>query len=435
MNVLNPALTRRQLITSAAGAALLMPTLGWSQSSRRLPMPSSALGPAQLAMDESFWRDIGSFYDRTEGIVNLEHGYWGKMSHPVQDAFISATKMVNAQNSFYARKDYGNDVRLSIHKVAQALGVDDDEIVLTRNASEAIHNLIRQYNGLTSQDGVLYADLDYPSFKDTMRWLESSRGVNSVEVVIPARANQDQIFDLYVSAFEANPNLKLMLITHVSNQHGLVVPVARIADEARSRGIDVICDSAQSWGLLDYKIPDLKVDWAGFNLHKWIGSPVGVGALYMKKGSLQKISPYPGERDPENSRASTRVHMATSNFASLITIPNAVDFHEAVGPANKEARLRYLRSLWTNAAEDMGHIEVLGGLDEESWTGMASFRLAGRTTAADATELQQRLEKEFGIFTVIRVGLASGSCVRITPQVFTSADEISTLVNAMEKLA
>ncbi len=435
MNPLNPALTRRQILSVAAGAALAVPSFGFAQNDRRLPSPPANLAPTVLAKDEAFWRQVASFYDRTQGITNLEHGYWGKMSHPVQDAFIAATKMVNGQNSYYARKDYGQDAKLSIHKVAQALGVSDEEIVLTRNATEAIHNLIRQYNGLSPQDAVLYADLDYPSYKDTMQWLETSRGVNSIEVVIPSRANQDQIYDLYISAFDANPNLKLMLITHVSNQHGLVVPVARIATEARTRGIDVICDSAQSWGLLDYKIPQLNVDWAGFNLHKWIGSPLGVGALYMKKGSLEKISPYPGEKDPENSRAATRVHMATSNFASLITIPHAVDFHLGVGGANKEARLKYLRSLWTDAAQEMSHIELLGGADEESWTGMGSFRLRGKTTPADATQLQQRLENEFGVFTVIRVGLASGSCVRITPQVFTSPEEIKTLVAAMENLA
>jgi len=378
--------------------------------------------------------EVAGYYDRTAGIVNLEHGYWGKMAHPVQNAFIEATKMVNAQNSFYARKSYADDASLSVHRVAQKLGVHDDEIVITRNATEAIHNLIRQYEGLTPNDTVLYADLDYPSFKDTMRWLKQAYGAGSVEVKIPGRATQSEILQRYVEAFDANPNLKLMLITHVSNQHGLVVPVAEIASEAKSRGIDVICDSAQSWGLLDFKISELNVDWAGFNLHKWIGSPIGVGALYMKRGSLNKIAPYPGESDPENSRASTRVHMATSNFASILTIPDAIDFHESIGGQNKEARLRYLRQLWTDEAGSMSHIELLGGSDEESWTGMGSFRLQARNSVADARELQQRLENDFGIFTVIRVGLASGSCVRITPQVFTSPDEISKLVDAMKNL-
>ena len=373
-------------------------------------------------------------YDRTEGIVNLEHGYWGKMAHPVQDAYIDATRRVNAQNSFYARKQFATDEMESVHRVARALGVHDDEIVLTRNATESIHNLIRQYRDLAAGDAVLYADIDYPHFKTAMQWLEGARSARPVELTIPPRANQAQIFALYRAAFDQNPDLKLMLLMHVSNQHGLVLPVARITKEARKRGIDVICDAAQSWGLLDYRLPSLDVDWAGFNLHKWIGTPVGVGALYMRRGSLQKIAPYPGESDPENASVAARVHVGTSNFAATLSVPNALDFHEAIGGSNKEARLRYLRQLWTTEAESMSHIELLGGLDEESWTGMGSFRLTGQRAAEDVIALQQRLEHEFGVFTVIRKGLTSGYCVRVTPQVFTTPDEIAQMVDALKRL-
>ncbi len=425
---------RRFLGAIAATAAVGLPLSGRAEP-LRLPSPPTGITPSALAQDETFWSEVATHYDRTEGIVNLEHGYWGKMAHPVQDAYIDATRMVNAQNSFYARKHFDADKLESVRRVARALGVHDDEIVLTRNATESIDNLIRQYRGLTAGDAILYADLDYPHFKTAMRWFEGARGARPVELTIPPRANQAQIFTLYRDAFDKNPDLKLMLLMHVSNQHGLVIPVARISEEARKRGIDVICDSAQSWGLLDYEVPSLQVDWAGFNLHKWIGTPVGVGALYMRRGSLQKIAPYPGESDPEDALASTRVHVGTSNFAAVLTIPRALDFHEAIGGANKEARLRYLRQLWTNEAESMGHIELLGGLDEESWTGMGSFRLAAKRSEEDVTALQQRLEQEFGIFTVVRKGLASGYCVRITPQVFTTPDDMAQLVDALKRLA
>ena len=427
--------SRRKLLgTIAAGAATGLPLPGRAGEAQ-LPSIPADKNPALLARDEAFWSEVATNYDRTEGIVNLEHGYWGKMSHSVQNAYIDTTRMVNAQNSFYARKQYDADAKESVRRVANALGVHDDEIVLTRNASEAIDNLIRQYRGLAAGDAILYADIDYRHFKKAMHWLEGARGARPVVLALPPRANQAQIFSLYRDAFDKNPDLKLMLLMHVSNQHGLRIPVARIVKEARRRGIDVICDSAQSWGLLDFQLPSLGVDWAGFNLHKWIGAPVGVGALYMRRGSLDKIAPYPGESDPENVLASTRVHVATSNFAAVLAIPYALDFHEALGGANKEARLRYLRQLWTNEAESMAHIELLGGLDEESWTGMGSFRLAGKASADEVTALQLRLEQEFGVFTVVRKGLASGYCVRVTPQVFTSPNEIARLVDALQRLA
>ncbi len=400
-----------------------------------LPTPPQSLGPAELARNEAFWREVAGYYDRTEGILNLEHGYWGKMARPVQAAYIEATRMVNAQNSFYGRKGFLDDELAIRARISAALGVHEDEIVITRNATEAVDNLIRQYRGLEPGNAVLLADIDYPHFKSAMRWLETERGTRVVEVVLPTRASQAQVLDQYVRAFDTNPDLRLILVTHVSNQHGLVIPVADIAAEARRRGIDVICDAAQSWGLIDYRIDELGVNWAGFNLHKWIGSPLGVGALYMRRGSLDKIAPYPGEADPENTSAATRIHSGTTNFAAKLTVPAALDFHLALGGKNKEARLRYLRSLWTDEAEKMSHIELLGGADEASWTGIGSFRLRGHTHIEDTQRLQQRLEKEFGIFTVVRKGLHSGGCLRVTPQVFNSADEIGRLVEVMVKLA
>tara|TARA_R110001592_G_scaffold18013_5_gene75370 strand:+ start:1652 stop:2962 length:1311 start_codon:yes stop_codon:yes gene_type:complete len=399
-------------------------------------MPSSPAetDAARLAQDEDFWREVAGYYDRAEGIVNLEHGYWGKMAKPVQDRYLAATQMVNKQLSFYARKGYGDDSHEAVARVANSLGVDSDEIVLTRNATESIHNLIRQYQSIGPDDALLYADVDYPSFQQTMQWLADQRKAQAIVLNLPARASQSQLLEAYVRAFDANPSLKLILLTHVSNQHGLVLPIAQISEQARRRGIDVICDSAQSWGLLDYKITDLKVDWAGFNLHKWIGSPVGVGALYMRRGSLEKIQPYPGESDPDNARISTRVHTATSNFAAILTVPSALDFHESIGGNNKEARLRYLRGLWTTEADSMEHIEVLGGADEASWTGMASFRLRGESSPAQVNTLQKRLEQDFGIFTVARYELNSGACIRVTPQVFTSSDEIAQLTDALKRL-
>lgn len=428
--------TRRRLLTGvAAGTAIA--TSGWARiaTASATAAPSAEASPGDIARNEAFWREVGASYDRTEGILNLEHGYWGKMARPVQQVYLDALRMVNAQNSFYARRDFDADEAEATRRIARALGAHADEIVITRNATEACHNLVRQYRGLGKGDAVLLADIDYPGFKTHMYWLREGRGVRVIEVELPPRANQAQIRDLYVRAFEDNPDLKLMLITHVSNQHGLVVPVADIAAEARARNIDVICDAAQSWGLLDFPIADLGVDWVAFNLHKWIGAPVGTGALYMRRGTLEQVAPYPGEQDPDGTSVAARTHPGTINFAARLAIPAALEYHEAVGPANKEARLRYLRSLWTSAAENMSHIEVLGGSDEASWTGIGSFRLAGRTSIEEAKQLQLRLEREFGIFSVVRKGLASGGCVRITPQVYNTPDEIARLVDAMRGLA
>jgi selenocysteine lyase/cysteine desulfurase len=426
-------LSRRDLLTASVAAV----TLGGAPKSLAAPISfdRSAKSAASLASDEAYWRSVARFYDRTEGIVNLEQGYWAKMANPVKDTYFQALEMVNTQTSLYARKDYNADMDKAVMAVADGLGAKPSEIAITENATESFHNLMRQYRGFEPGDGVLMADIDYPAFKRFMRWQAVQNKGPLIEVIIPERANQDEVFQQYLNAFYANPSLKLMLVTHVSNQHGLVVPVARIATEARKRGITVICDAAQSWGLLDFSISDLGVDFAAFNLHKWIGAPLGLGALYISESAIDAIAPFHGDAPEESRSIRARVHPATRNFAATLAIPKAFEFHEAVGPAAKEARLKYLRNLWVAEARSMSHIELLGGTNPASITGISSFRIRGKKTVSDAVSLQKRLEAEFGVFTVMRDGLNGGACVRITPQVFNTPNDIEVLVSAMGKLA
>ena len=398
-------------------------------------LPQSDLSAVELAKDEAYWRLVSAFYKKTDGIVNLEHGYWGKMALPVEQSYIELTKMVNHQLSYYARKDWYGDSKDSVSAVAESLAVPPEEIALTRNATEAMHNLLFQYKGIKPGDTLMWADIDYPAFQRTMAALAEQRGATGVEITLPAQASKQQLLEVYQDKIRSTANLKLMILTHASNQHGLILPVAEIAAFAKQHGVDVICDCAQSWGLIDFTLPELNVDWAVFNLHKWIGSPVGVGALYMRKGTLDKVAPYPGETDPDNTLVHKRVHMATSNFAAFLAVPDAIRFHHKVGPAAKMARLKYLRERWVSKARNMPHIEVLGATDDASASGMGAFRLAGQTSREQINQLQKRLENEFGVFTVGRYDLSSGSCIRVTPQVFTTLQEIDALVDALASLA
>jgi selenocysteine lyase/cysteine desulfurase len=422
-------LSRRNLLLAGALAAA---TRVQAQSS----LPTRPQVDARtLARDENFWSGVATQYRSAPGMLNLEHGYWGKMAVPVQQHYLEATERVNTELSVYARRGYDADLKAATGRVAQALGVTAGEIALTRNATESLHNLLHQYRGLVPGSAVLYADVDYPAFQEAMQWLAETRGAQAVRLDLPARADGATLLARYVAAMDANPALKLMLLTHTSNQHGLTLPVRDIAAAARARGIDVFCDCAQSWGLLDYRMPQLGVDWAVFNLHKWIGAPLGVGALYMRAGTLAKVAPAPGERDADNTRVAARVHSGTVNFAATLAVAPALDFHERIGGAAKEQRLRYLHVLWSEPAAAMPHIEVLGGTDEASRSGLGAFRLRSDTSVAAARQVQQRLEKELGIFTVIRDSLASGGCIRVTPQVFTTPAEMRRFVDALRALA
>lgn len=217
------------------------------------------------------------------------------------------------------------------------LRVEPDEIAFTRSATESLYALIGGYNRLKPGDAVLYADLDYPAMQQAMAWLHERRGARVVRITLPEPATHDNVMAAYAEALDKNPDIRLVLLTHVSNKTGLVTPVAAITALARARGADAIVDAAHSIGQMDITIPDLGADFAGFNLHKWIGAPLGVAVFYIRKNRIQDVDRMMGDAESPAESINSRIHTGTTNFAAFLTVPAALDFHEAVGTAHKAA--------------------------------------------------------------------------------------------------
>lgn len=389
------------------------------------------LGPG----DSTYWRTVAAQYDVTRDVIQLENGNWGVMARPVLEAYERNLGKVNRAGSYYARRDYGGDLAAIRARVARSLGVGADEITFTRGATEALQALIGGYGRLRPGDQVLFADLDYDSMQTAMSWLKARRGAESVTIALPEPATHQGLIDAYVQALDAHPRVRLMLLTHVSHRTGLVLPVADIVDMARTRGVDCIVDSAHAWGQLDFQLPDLGADFVGLNAHKWIGAPIGVGILYCRKTRLGDIEPFMGEQDAPAGTVDARVHTGTSNFAAYLSVPDALDFHESIGVANKAARLRHLRDRWAETLRDAPAIQILTPPDPRLTCAITSFRLRGRTSVAENIAIARELLSSHRIFTVHRAGVAAGACVRVTPGIFTAEDEIDQLIAALRTMA
>ena len=219
--------------------------------------------------------------------------------------------------------------------------------------------------------------------------------------------------------------------THVSNKTGLVIPSAALTSLARSRGADTIVDAAHAIGQLDVTIPDLGADFVGFNLHKWVGAPLGVAAFYVRKSRLATIDRMMGE---SGETIDSRIHTGTTNFAAFLTIPAALDFHDSVGRAHKAARVRYLRDRWVNAVRELPQVQVLTPEDSRMSAGITSFRLRGQTSAADNDRIVNTLLTRHGIFTRRSPGVDGGDCVRVTPALYTRPADVDRLAEAVRTM-
>jgi len=393
-------------------------------------MPENTL----RAHDEAFWQTFVGRYDvDSDGPLNLENGYFGRMSRTVVEEYQRNIEFINRSNSVYVRqhfdREHGEAIR---HQVAKLVNVTPQTVALTRSAVDALQSLIRNYNGLEPGDQILICDLEYESVKNAMRWLARQRGVELIELVHQHPASFKSLVATYREAFIRYPRLKLMALTYVNHLTGLVMPVQAIAETAREFDVDIILDGAHALGQIEFDLKKLGIEFAGFNLQKWIGGPLALGFLYIAPHRLADIDPDMDDGHYPASDIRSRTPHSTPNIPALLTLPLVFEEHRALGGASaKGARLSYLRDLWVSVVRDLPGIEVMTPDDRRLYCGITSMRF---TTQTDQQAMADRLLNDYGIFTVVR-NTSVGPCIRITPGLITLASDIERLTKALVELS
>ena len=417
---------------AAASAAALGETPDTPDAPPLAPHP----GPLdQVAQDEAYWGKVAAQYPVTDAVINLEAGYFGIMAAPVLAAHHRHVDRVNRESSYFARRAFIPFLQQARDAVAQFVGAKPTEIVLSRGATEALQALITQYKGVKAGDTVMYADLDYNAMQWAMNALAAARGATVARLAIPEPATRENILAAYTRALDAHPRTKLLLLTHCNNKTGLIIPVQEITALAKARGADVVVDAAHSFGQVPLTVNALGADFVGLNLHKWIGAPVGAGAMYIREGHLDAIDRMHADEAFPMTRIESRLHTGTTSFATVMTIPDAIAFQQSLGMPQKAARLRYLRDRWVRAVRDVPGVHILTPDDPALVGAITGFRLHGRGTRAANEAVAKTLLDEFGIFTFQRTGLANGDCVRVTPTLFNTPAQLDTLAAALRTMA
>ena len=386
------------------------------------------------ARDEHFWHAITQRYDLAPGPINLENGYFGRMTRGVAQDYERQVDFINRSNAVHVRQRFDNTQNLEIRdQLANMLKVSPASIALTNRASDALQSLIRNYKGLQPGDQLLICDLEYHSVEYAMRWVAQQRGLDVIEITHAHPATYESLLNSYREAFAQNPRIKLMALTHVTHRTGLVMPVQAIIELAREHGVEVILDGAHALGQIEFDLPAMGVAFAGFNLHKWIGAPLTLGFMYIDPQRLADIEPDMGSQHYPEPDIRNRAPYGTPNIPAWLTLPKVLQEHIDLGGAPvKDARLKYLRDLWVSEARRLPGIEVLTPDDPRLYCAITSMRF---THVDDQQPMVERLLKDYNIFTVARNGSACGSCIRITVGLATTLDDIHQLIRALREMA
>ena len=423
--------SRRTFLKSATCApAALLPV-----ATQAAPLGASL--PAKLQPNSIPINTLPQHFDVEPAIHNLENGYWGVMPRSVAQVYAEQSAYINRTNSIWARNALPGNACLAAggrearESIARMVGVQPEEIAITRSGSEALQLLIVHYKHLRAGDAVIYCDLDYDAMIAAMDWLGTHRGAQVVTFAMPEPATTANILAAYNDVLERTPNAKLLLLTQVSNRTGLVTPVKEIVAMARARGVDAIVDIAHGVGCLDFQIADLGCDFAGWSVHKWTSAPLGTGAMYIRSSRIDDIDLADDVHDLPSHDIEARVPAGTVNFAALLSIPTAVEFHFAIGAAAKEKHLRSLRDRWVHGVRDLSNVEICVPEDPAHYCAITSFRLKGMHTNTDAERVQHVLFERYRVHTVWRKGVTRGPVIRVTPGLYTTFADCDALVAAL----
>ena len=241
-------------------------------------------------------------------------------------------------------------------------------------------------------------------------------------------ASDDEVVRTYGAAL--TPKTRLLMISHMVNITGHVLPVRAICDMAHARGVDVMVDGAHAFAQLDYRIPDLHCDYYGASLHKWLATPLGAGILYVKREKIAGLWPVFGDEGAPVDDIRKLNHTGTHPVHTDLGIENAIVFHEAIGIARKEARLRYLQRYWSDKVRGLPRILLNTPADPARSCGIANVGVAGMKPG----DLAKTLLDRYKVWTVAIDG-AGVHGVRVTPQVYTSVAELDAFVRALKELA
>jgi selenocysteine lyase/cysteine desulfurase len=235
-----------------------------------------------------------------------------------------------------------------------------------------------------------------------------------------------------VKAFEdaITPKTKLIHVTHMINWVGQILPVRKICDMAHAKGIEVLVDGAHSFGLLDFKIPDLHCDYFGTSLHKFLSAPIGSGMLWIKRDKIEKVWPMVCGDKPNDPDIRKFEDLGTRSFPIEEGIGEAINFHEGIGSKRKEERIRYLKDYWATKVKDIPKVKLHTSLKPEFSCAICGVSIDGMTPA----ELDNALFNQYKIHTV-GIVWENISCVRVTPHVYTRIADVDKLAKAIGEIA
>ena len=423
-------ITRRRFLGAGATTGAL--TLAFTNESLARVADAAArtagASAGDLAGDETYWRDIQQAFTLDRTIINLNNGGCCPSPRVVHEAFKRYLDESNQAPVYHMWQILEPNIESVRRRIAAEFGASPEEIAITRNASEALQ--IAQLGiDLQPGDEVVTTNQDYGRMLDTWDARVRRQGITVKKISFPVPPpSMDDLADRLLAAI--GPKTKVLHFCHITNLTGQIFPVKKICDAARAKGIKTIVDGAHAFAHFPFKVQDLGCDYYGTSLHKWLLAPIGTGFLYVRRENIEGL----WELTPTSAGRAKDIRkfeeIGTHPAANHNAIAEALVFHQGIGIERRYARMLYLRNRWIDQVKSDPRIRIHTSLREGESGAIGTVQIAGMKTPEAGSKLWER-------WRIIATPIvhAEYEGLRVTPNVYTTLDEVDTFAKAMLALA
>ncbi len=421
---------RRQFLSHAAhtiagGTALLSLSPARLEAVQTAATDRLGQAPDTVARDEAFWSVVAQSFHLDGRYVILNGGGQNPTSRSVVEGleryYPNAMAQPRPHNyRLIARKEEHRD------RLARLLRCDTQEVALTRNTTEGL-NIVAHGLDLRAGDEVLLSPFERTYAAVALRNRVERDGIVLREVELEVPPTDQGVVTAFRDAI--GPRTRLIVVSHVADSWGFVLPIRELSALAHERGIQVLVDGALSFGHLKVDVSELGCDYFATSLHKWLGAPFGTGLLFVRKSRLADLWPLYGTPEPKVADPRKFERIGTRSGPTIAAIGQALDFYESIGPARKAARLRYLLQVLIDALADATGIRVITDRVPERRGSLARVVVTGWS----GTEVEQALRKK-GFWTYGGFDDAH-SGVYVSPNLFNTPTELQRLAGLLRELA
>jgi len=383
-----------------------------------------AITQAPASPDESFWLKVRQQFlmPRDLGVMNAAN--LCPSSAPVLQALYDITKDMDTNPSGQNRRKLTAGKEATRKAVAEFLRVTPEEIVITRNTSEANNTVSNGIDLKAGDEVVIFAD-NHPSNNAAWKTKSERWGFTVRELAVP---NPHPGAEYYVDAVTKaiTPRTKLVAITHVTNTNGDLFPAKEICRVAREHGVLCHLDGAQSFGLLDVDLSDIQPDFYSGSAHKWPCGPKEVGVLYVNKNMSTKLWASTISAGSGAVGISKTIEgYGQRDEPAIMAFAEALKFQTTIGRKAIENRSRDLAQNLMEGLSKIDGVKVLTHRDRSRSVATVRFQhsMNGQKLTAALFE-KDRLAFQGG-----------GNSVRVSPHFFNLHEEIDRTVAAIKRYA